>query len=123
MTKSRIESLADHEHTLQNHSGQLWKQRSCGTEQTGVTMSRLLAAAVIIATAALVTPMYSQTASAQGPTASDKMPPEQATEENAYTIGLQAYLWGFLLHEYSRTTPRGLRSVEHSLTIFESLPN
>jgi hypothetical protein len=36
----------------------------------------------------------------------DTMPAEKAREENAYAIGLQAYLWGFQLHEYNRTTPK-----------------
>lgn len=33
---------------------------------------------------------------------------EQAREENAYAVGLQAYLWGFPLHYYSRSSPKSV---------------
>jgi hypothetical protein len=33
---------------------------------------------------------------------------DQAREENAYAIGLQAYLWGFPLYDYSRTEPKSI---------------
>ena len=36
------------------------------------------------------------------------MPAEKAREENAYAIGLQAYLWGYPLHYYSRTEPKSI---------------
>ena len=34
------------------------------------------------------------------------MPADAAREENANAVGLPAYLWGFPLHEYNRTTPK-----------------
>ena len=48
-------------------------------------------------------------ASAQTAPALNGMSIEQAREENAYAVGLQAYLWGYPLHEYSRTTPKGIQ--------------
>jgi hypothetical protein len=36
------------------------------------------------------------------------MTAEQAREENAYAVGLQAYLWGFPLRYYSRTIPKSV---------------
>jgi hypothetical protein len=36
------------------------------------------------------------------------MTADQAREENAYAIGLQAFLWGYPLHYYSRSTPRSI---------------
>jgi hypothetical protein len=65
-------------------------------------------AANIAAIAILVGLLLPQEAGAQGASTSDKMPSEQAREENAYAIGLQAYLWGFPLHYYSRTTPKAI---------------
>ena len=41
-------------------------------------------------------------------TTSAAMSAEQAREENAYAVGLQAYLWGFPLHYYSRSTPKSV---------------
>jgi hypothetical protein len=64
-------------------------------------------AATVVATAALAAFMFPENAGAQGVPASDKMSSsEQAREENAYAIGLQAYLWGFPLHYYSRAQGR-----------------
>lgn len=37
-----------------------------------------------------------------------KLTADQAREENAYAIGVQAYLWGFPLAEYTRTEPRSV---------------
>lgn len=49
------------------------------------------------------------TAQAQTATpAPAKMSAEQAREENAYAVGLQAYLWGFPLHYYSRSSPKSV---------------
>ena len=67
-------------------------------------MNRAFAATV----AAIATLMLSENVGAQSVPASDKMSSEQAKEENAYAIGLQAYLWGFPLHYYSRHTPKGI---------------
>ncbi|MDW9844109.1 DUF1214 domain-containing protein [Sinorhizobium meliloti] len=36
------------------------------------------------------------------------MSPDQSREEIAYSVGLQAYLWGFPLHYYSRSTPKSV---------------
>lgn len=47
------------------------------------------------------------TAFAQTPVV-DRLTPDQAIEENAYALGLQAYLWGYPLREYSQTTPKGI---------------
>src|SRR4051794_39734862 len=72
-------------------------------------MMRMLVTS-LIATAALGVLESPQTVHAQNaaPTA---VSAEQAREENAYAVGLQAYLWGFPLHYYSRSTPKrnGLR--------------
>src|ERR1700712_3727446 len=57
---------------------------------------------------ALVVLEASQSANAQGIPAS--MSAEQAREANAYAIGLQAYLWGFPLHYYGRTTPKTIET-------------
>ena len=40
--------------------------------------------------------------------ASAAMTAEQAREENAYAVGLQAYLWGFPLRYYSRAIPKSV---------------
>jgi hypothetical protein len=68
-------------------------------------MKRALAVTIAATLMALIVPRYS---GAQGSSATDKMSSEQAREENAYAIGLQAYLWGFPLHYYSRTTPKAI---------------
>ncbi|MDX0425018.1 hypothetical protein BMJ32_18215 [Sinorhizobium medicae] len=36
------------------------------------------------------------------------MSPDQSREEIAYAVGLQAYLWGFPLYYYSRSTPKSV---------------
>lgn len=41
--------------------------------------------------------------------AGGKMTVEQAREENAYTLGVQAYLWGGPLLEYGHTVPKTLQ--------------
>jgi hypothetical protein len=52
---------------------------------------------------------FSDSASAQAASPeSVAMSAEQAREENAYAVGLQAYLWGFPLHYYSRTEPKAV---------------
>lgn len=64
-------------------------------------VSVLLAVGLALAAAILAAPI----ARAQGP-APAAMTADQAGEENAYAIGLQAYLWGFPLQYYSRTEPK-----------------
>ncbi|WP_216850448.1 DUF1254 domain-containing protein [Granulicella sp. L46] len=39
-----------------------------------------------------------------------KMSSEQALEENAYTLGVQAFLWGFPLHVYGELIPGSLKA-------------
>ncbi|MGM4903779.1 DUF1254 domain-containing protein [Tardiphaga sp. 866_E4_N2_1] len=57
--------------------------------------------------AALVAMVFPNAAPAQS-AVTTAMSSEQAREEIAYTIGVQAYLWGYPLHYYSRSTPKGL---------------
>ena len=40
--------------------------------------------------------------------ANAQMSADQTREENAYAVGLQAYLWGFPLHSYSRSLPKSV---------------
>jgi hypothetical protein len=46
---------------------------------------------------------------AQAAPAANAMTAEQAIEENAYAVGLQAYLWGFPLRYYAQTTPESVK--------------
>jgi hypothetical protein len=39
----------------------------------------------------------------------DKMSPEQAREENAYAVGVQAYLWGYPLRFYGGMVPGAIK--------------
>ncbi len=73
------------------------------------------AALLALATAALLPPAASAadaaataTAASTAPAAAATMSAEQAIEENAYTLGLQAYLWGFPLQYYGVRTPRSI---------------
>jgi hypothetical protein len=61
---------------------------------------------VVAALSLLVSPHAAPAQSASSPA---QMSTEKAREENAYAIGLQAYLWGYPLHEYSRTTPKSIQ--------------
>jgi hypothetical protein len=45
---------------------------------------------------------------ARSQTAASTMTVDEAREENAYAVGLQAYLWGFPLYYYSRTEPKAV---------------
>ena len=63
--------------------------------------------ASLAAAAALIALALPWSVAAQN--APSTMSAEQAQEENAYAVGLQAYLWGFPLHYYSRTTPKSLQ--------------
>ena len=49
-----------------------------------------------------------QLASAQHAGAAAAMTPEQAREENAYAVGLQAYLWGYPLRYYALHSPKAV---------------
>jgi hypothetical protein len=42
-------------------------------------------------------------------TPAPRMSADQAREENAYAVGLQAYLWGFPLWYYGETMPESLK--------------
>jgi hypothetical protein len=54
-------------------------------------------------------PTLAQAAGAQTVSAGvETMSIEQAREENAYAVGLQAYLWGFPLQYYSKSTPKSV---------------
>jgi hypothetical protein len=65
--------------------------------------------ATLAATLTVVMSTLCQTAGAQTSSlALPAMSAEQAREENAYAVGLQAYLWGFPLHNYSRTIPKSV---------------
>ena len=47
---------------------------------------------------------------------------DQAREENAYAIGLQAYLWGFPLHDYShRPKHRSWQPISNDFSKYEEL--
>jgi hypothetical protein len=61
-----------------------------------------------LAAAVLLVPVLSQATPAEE-SASNKLSGDQAREENAYAIGLQAYLWGFPLAEYTRTEPKAVQ--------------
>jgi hypothetical protein len=50
------------------------------------------------------------------------MSAEKAKEENAYTLGVQTYLWGFPLQEYGRTTPESLKVGGIKLNAFRKFP-
>ena len=63
----------------------------------------------VLAALSLLTMFLPHAAPAQTASALTGMSTEQAREENAYAIGLQAYLWGYPLHEYSRTTPKSIQ--------------
>jgi hypothetical protein len=68
-------------------------------------MKKFMAAALGL-TCAAISP-YSVSAQSAAP-ATLTMSADQAREENAYAIGVQAYLWGFPLHEYGRTEPKAI---------------
>ncbi|TIL60560.1 MAG: DUF1254 domain-containing protein [Mesorhizobium sp.] len=61
----------------------------------------LLAAILLLAVPAASLPTRAQEAA-------PSLSADQAREENAYAIGLQAYLWGYPLHYYSRSTPKSV---------------
>ncbi len=50
------------------------------------------------------------------------MSAEHAREEAAYTLGVQAYLWGFPLYEYGRTLPESLKVGGVKLNAFRKFP-
>jgi hypothetical protein len=63
----------------------------------------ILPVSVALAFSLNALPMRAQDAAAA------KMSTYQAREENAYTLGVQAYLWGVPLLEYGHTTPKTLQ--------------
>jgi hypothetical protein len=75
-----------------------------------------------VATGLLAALVFPQDGRTQGTVASVKMSSEQTSEENAYAIGLQAYLWGFPLHYYSRTTPKTIEIGGSYLNDFRKFP-
>jgi hypothetical protein len=74
-------------------------------------------AAVAISTAAL--PAIAVAQKASGTTT---LSAEQAREEDAYTIGLQAFLWGYPLHEYARTLPKSVEIGSVYINDFRRFP-
>jgi hypothetical protein len=66
-----------------------------------------LTIATIGATFLLAVPVMSQAVHAQT-APSTTLSAEQAREENAYALGLQAFLWGYPLRYYSLSTPKGI---------------
>lgn len=76
-----------------------------------------------IATALTVAvPAWPQAGSAQPAAATDKLSAAQAREENAYAVGLQAYLWGFSVHYYSRSTPKSVEVGGSYINDFRKYP-
>jgi hypothetical protein len=76
----------------------------------------------VTAITALVALAFPQIAAAQVASAPDKMSAEQTREENAYAVGLQAYLWGFPLHYYSRSTPKSVEVGGSYINDFRKYP-
>ena len=66
---------------------------------------RRLATALVIA---LVQQIPQVSAAESNTTSPPRMLADQAREENAYAVGLQAYLWGFPLWYYGKTIPEAL---------------
>jgi hypothetical protein len=66
----------------------------------------VLACAALLA-CALPAPPWTAQAQSSGPSA-PAMSAEQAREENAYAVGLQAYLWGYPLRYYGTVIPKTL---------------
>lgn len=50
------------------------------------------------------------------------MSAEQAREEAAYTLGVQAYLWGVPIIEYAKTGVSGLKARAVALNSFRKYP-
>jgi hypothetical protein len=74
---------------------------------------------ILILLAVLVFPEW---AGAQSAAPASAMSAEQAREENAYAVGLQAYLWGFPLHYYSRSTPKSVEVGGSYINDFRKYP-
>jgi hypothetical protein len=70
-------------------------------------------AAALIVTVAVPSIGEAQTAS---------MSAQQAREEIAYALGLEAYLWGFPLHYYSRSTPKSVEVGGSYINDFRKYP-
>ena len=50
------------------------------------------------------------------------MTAEQSREENAYAVGLQAYLWGYPLRYYGRSTPKSVEVGGSYINDFRKYP-
>ena len=56
------------------------------------------------------------------PPSAAKMSAEQAREENAYAIGLQAFLWGYPLRYYALSSPKAVAAGGAYLNEFRKYP-
>jgi len=77
---------------------------------------------VLMLLAAVAALVLSEPAGAQTAAPSPAMSAEQTREENAYAVGLQAYLWGFPLHYYSRSTPKSVEVGGSYINDFRKYP-
>ena len=64
--------------------------------------------APFVAVLLLAAPFLSQAVRAQTAPSGTALSADQAREENAYAVGLQAYLWGYPLREYGMTEPKSV---------------
>jgi hypothetical protein len=86
-------------------------------EVKGQTMMKLIRAVLACLCLVAISPADAQTTA---PAA--QLSAEQAREENAYAVGLQAYLWGFPLHYYSRSSPKSVEVGGSYINDFRKYP-
>ncbi|WP_218196435.1 MULTISPECIES: DUF1254 domain-containing protein [unclassified Pseudomonas] len=66
---------------------------------------------------ALLLPLHAQSASSESQTP-PSLTATQAREENAYTLGVQAYLWGYPLYYYDASAAKSLQAGAVSMNAF-----
>lgn len=66
---------------------------------------------------ALALPLQAQSATSE-PQAASSLSAEQAREETAYTLGVQAYLWGYPLYYYDVSAPKSLQAGAVAMNTF-----